>query len=69
MALNELKDSTGNTATGTKLYSFKIGGQNIVPQFNAYSVEGKNIETYTYMLSNMNKPTLNQRRYYGIEIT
>lgn len=63
VALNELKDSTGNTATGTKLYSFKIGGQNIVPQFNAYSVEGKNIETYTYMLGNKE---LYLSLYYGI---
>ncbi|MCC3382159.1 VanZ family protein [Paenibacillus farraposensis] len=63
VALNELKDSTGNTATGTKLHSFKIGGQNIVPQFNAYSVEGKNIETYTYMLGNKE---LHLSLYYGI---
>ncbi|MBH5319408.1 VanZ family protein [Paenibacillus sp. GSMTC-2017] len=50
VALNELKDSTGNTSTGTKRYSFKIGGQNVEPQYNVYSVKEKNKETYTFTL-------------------
>lgn len=52
VALNELIDSTGNTSTGTKPYSFKIGGQTIEPKYNVYSIEGKNTETYTYSLGN-----------------
>lgn len=52
VALNELIDSTGNTSTGTKPYSFKIGGQTVEPKYNVYSVEGNHIETYTYMLGN-----------------
>lgn len=52
VAINELKDSTGNTSTGTKRYSLKIGGQNVEPKYNVYSVEGKNKETYTYTLGN-----------------
>lgn len=63
VALNELKYSNGSRATGTRLYSFKIGGQDIEPQFNVYSVEDKNIETHTYMLGNKE---LYLSLYYGI---
>lgn len=52
VALNELKDSTGNTSTGTTPYSFKIGGETIEPKYNVYGVEGNHIETYTYTLGN-----------------
>ncbi len=52
VALNELKDSSGNTSTGTIPYSFKIGGQTVNPKYNVYSVEGNHIETYTYTLGN-----------------
>lgn len=52
VALNELIDSTGNTSTGTKPYSFKIGGQTVEPKYNVYSIEGKNRGTYTYSLGN-----------------
>lgn len=62
-ALNDLKYSTGSRATGTTLYSFKIGGQDLEPQFNVYSVEDKNMETYTYMLGNKE---LYLSLYYGI---
>jgi len=30
--------------------SFQMGGQNVEPQYNAYSTEDKNIVTYTYTL-------------------
>lgn len=52
MALNELKDSTGNPAVGTERYNFKVGGQNVEPQYHVYSVGGKNKETYTYTFGN-----------------
>lgn len=52
VAINELKDSTGNPSTGTKQSSLKIGGQDVEPQYNVYSIEGKNKETYTYSLGN-----------------
>ncbi len=52
VAINELEDSTGNSAVGTKPNSLTIGGQNVQPQYNVYSIEGKNKETYTYALGN-----------------
>ncbi|MCR8993849.1 VanZ family protein [Brevibacillus laterosporus] len=52
VAINELKDSTGNPSTGTKQSSLKIGGQDVEPKYNVYSIEGKNKETYTYTLGN-----------------
>ncbi|RCX17661.1 VanZ like protein [Fontibacillus phaseoli] len=63
VALNELKDSSGDTSTGTDLYSFKIGGQNIEPQHNVFSAGGKKVETYTYALG---KKQLVLSGYYGI---
>ncbi|MGG3279089.1 VanZ family protein [Paenibacillus solani] len=50
VAINDLRDSTGNPSTGTKPSSFKIGGQDVEPQYNVYSAQGK--ETYTYTLGN-----------------
>lgn len=50
VALNELKDSTLSSSTGTKRDSFQVGGQNIEPQHNAYSTAGKKTVTYTYAL-------------------
>lgn len=50
VAINDLRDRTGNPSAGTKPYSFKIAGQDVEPQYNVYSVLGK--ETYTYTLSN-----------------
>lgn len=52
VAINELMDSTGNPLTGTKPSSLKIGGQDVEPQYNVYSIEGKEKETYTYTLGN-----------------
>ncbi|SMF92887.1 Glycopeptide antibiotics resistance protein [Paenibacillus uliginis N3/975] len=52
VAINEWKDSTGNPSTGTKPNSLKIGGQDVEPQYNVYSIEGKNKETYTYTFGN-----------------
>ncbi|MNS79505.1 hypothetical protein D3C72_1131610 [compost metagenome] len=52
VAINELMDSTGNIATGTKPPTLKIGGQDVEPKYNVYSTEGKNKETYTYSLGN-----------------
>lgn len=52
IAINELKDSAGNSTAQTELESFEIGGQTIEPQHNVYSISGKNIETYTYTLGN-----------------
>ncbi|MBB6734779.1 VanZ family protein [Cohnella zeiphila] len=63
-AINELKDSAGNTLTGTKRYSFEMGGQNVEPQYNVFSVEGKNRETYTYMLGSKEKLVFSL--FYGI---
>jgi len=62
VAINELKDSTGNISTGTRLYSLKIGGQDVDPKYNVFGVEGKNIETYTYTC----KEKLIFSLYYGI---
>ena len=64
VAINELKDSTGNPTVGTKPNSLTIGGQNVEPQYNAYSIEGKNKETYTYMLGNKEEVYLSLN--YGI---
>ncbi|GAB6989086.1 VanZ family protein [Paenibacillus pini] len=50
VALNELKNSGISSSTGTKRDSFQIGGQNVEPQYNAYSTEGENTVTYTYTL-------------------
>ncbi|RRJ62837.1 VanZ family protein [Paenibacillus oralis] len=52
VAINDLKDSTGNTLTGTKPSSLKVGGQDVEPQYNVYNIEGKKKETYTYTLGN-----------------
>lgn len=52
VAINDLKDSTGNTITGTKPNSLKIGGQDVEPQYNVYGIEGNKQETYTYTLGN-----------------
>ncbi|WP_340004340.1 VanZ family protein [Paenibacillus sp. FSL K6-0276] len=64
VAINELKNSTGNPSTGTKRYSLKIGGQNVEPRYNAYNVEGKKKETYTYTLGNREEIYLSLN--YGI---
>lgn len=64
VALNELKDSAGNPSTGTKLYSFKIGGKTVEPQYNVFGVEGKNMETYTYTLGSKEKLVFSL--YYGM---
>lgn len=50
VAISDLKDSTGNTLTGSKPSSLKIGGQDVEPQYNVYSIEGKKKETYTCSL-------------------
>ncbi|MFB9324685.1 VanZ family protein [Paenibacillus aurantiacus] len=49
IALNELKNS-GINSSGTQRDSFRIGGQNVEPQYNAYSTEGQQTLTYTYTL-------------------
>ena len=48
IALNELKDSSGQTTAGTKPYSFKVSGQNVEPEYNVFDAKGKGSETYTY---------------------
>lgn len=50
VALNELNNGGISSSTGTTRDSFQIGGQNIEPQYNAYSTEGKDTVTYTYTL-------------------
>jgi len=50
VAVNERRDSAGNASTGTERSSLVIGGQPIEPQYNVYSAEGKNKETYTYQV-------------------
>ncbi|WP_379157706.1 VanZ family protein [Paenibacillus sp. sgz5001063] len=50
VALNELNNSSINSSDGTMRDSFQIGGQNVEPQYNAYSTEDKNMVTYTYTL-------------------
>ena len=52
VAINDLRDSTGNPSTGTKKSNLMIGGQDVEPQYNVYSAQGKNKETYTYKLGN-----------------
>ncbi|AYB44228.1 VanZ family protein [Paenibacillus lautus] len=52
VAINDLRDSTGNPSTGTKTASFEMGGQEVEPQYNVYSIEGKSKGTYTYTLGN-----------------
>ncbi|SFF10769.1 Glycopeptide antibiotics resistance protein [Paenibacillus algorifonticola] len=64
VAINELKDSTGNPLTGTKRSSLKMGGQDVEPKYNVYSIEGKKKETYTYTLGN--KEELYFSLNYGI---
>ncbi len=62
VAINELTDSTGNTTIGTKLYSFKVSGQDIEPKYNMFGVEGEKRETYTFTSKNQLVFSL----YYGI---
>lgn len=50
VALNELKNNGKNSSEGTKRGSLQIGGQNVEPQYNAYSTEGQQTVTYTYTL-------------------
>ncbi|MFM9280798.1 VanZ family protein [Paenibacillus jiagnxiensis] len=64
VAINDLKDSTGSTLTGTKPNSLKIGGQDVEPQYNVYSIEGKKKEMYTYTLGNKGELYLSLN--YGI---
>lgn len=64
VAINEWEDSTGNRITGTQKGSLKIGGQDVTPEYNVYGIEGKNMETYTYSLSNKGDLYLNLN--YGI---
>ncbi|WP_036700010.1 VanZ family protein [Paenibacillus sp. FSL R7-269] len=64
VAINEWKDSTGNRLTGIKQDRLKIGGQDVTPQYNVYSIEGKKKETYTYSLDNKGELYLSLN--YGI---
>lgn len=48
VALNEWENSSGVTSKKTKSLPFKIGGQEITPQFNVYETKGKKSETYSY---------------------
>jgi len=64
VAINQLKDSSDNPSMGTKRYSIKIGGQNVEPRYNAYSIEGKKKEMYTYTLGNKEEIYLSLQ--YGI---
>ncbi|WP_405083125.1 VanZ family protein [Paenibacillus chitinolyticus] len=64
VAINDLKNSTGNPPTETKPSSLKIGGQDVEPKYNVYSTEGKNKETYTYSLGNKEEVYLSLN--YGI---
>ncbi|WP_224753885.1 VanZ family protein [Paenibacillus terricola] len=41
LAINELKDSSGNSLTGNATNSFQISGQNVKPRYNLYGVEVK----------------------------
>ena len=41
VAINDLRDSTGNPSTGTITASFEMGGQEVEPQYNVYSIVGK----------------------------
>lgn len=52
VAINEWKDRTGAPVTGTKQAALKIGGQEVQPQYNVYTTEGQNKETFTYTLGN-----------------
>lgn len=51
VALNEWENSSGVTSKKTKSLPFKIGGQEITPQFNVYDTNGKKSETYSYKLN------------------
>lgn len=62
VSINQMQDSTGNMTTGTKRDSFEVGGQIVEPQYNAYSVEGKSVQTYTYALGGK---ALILSMYYG----
>ena len=48
VALNEWENSSGVISKKTKSLPFKIGGQEITPQFNVYDANGKKSETYSY---------------------
>lgn len=47
VVINEWIDSSGNSSTGIKPYSFKISNQDVKPLYNMYGVEGGNSETFT----------------------
>ncbi|MDO7906230.1 VanZ family protein [Paenibacillus sp. JX-17] len=64
VAINELEDSAGNPTVGTKPKRLTIGGQNVEPQYNVYSIEGKSKKTYTYALGN--KKELYLSLNYGV---
>lgn len=48
VALNEWENSSGIASKKTKSLPFKIGRQEITPQFNLYDTNGKKSETYSY---------------------
>ncbi len=52
VALNDLRDSTGNPAAAAGRYDLTIGGEYIEPQYNVYSAEGNDGGTFTYQLGN-----------------
>lgn len=62
VAVNELSDSSGNVVTGNRISSFKIGAQNVEPQFNMYGAEDGHSETFTYKY----KEKMTFSFYYGI---
>jgi len=50
VALSEFKNSSGVASKKTNSLPFKIGGQEITPQFNVYDANNKKSETYSYKL-------------------
>lgn len=51
VALNEWENSNEVISQKTQPPPFKIGGQEITPQFNVYDTNGKKSETYSYKLN------------------
>lgn len=64
VAVNELRDSAGNSSAATRPYSLNIGGEVVEPQFNIYSAGGTSKKTYTYALDNKEEMYLSLN--YGI---
>nr|WP_145165141.1 VanZ family protein [Paenibacillus terrae] len=51
VAINEVKDASGNTVQHTAPYRFELGGEQVLPQYNVFSFKEQTAAVYTSELS------------------